>query len=709
MNNSINKTSTNIIELLVNNQIKDAIDILQSYAIDTLNTEILAKINDISTIYRNSLEFTIAGVEDPEKEKIKNKIIIDLTELTDECRDFLLQKQSKNIFYQTKNNLYKNTFNIAESVENYILISSLKSQIEVIEEDDQLEHLFKIIVITNRLTSADVSSINSIVNSTYINSNIKCVIISALTLSNIRFFDKNKVLLIADNYYSDIKEVSVRSLFAMLFILHVYDFRINIHKELKAKVENLMLDEEFVLSLRLMMTIVIKTIDSKAATDKLKKEIIPEIRRISPELLGKIESNEINPSDINPEWLAENSNSIYEKLDELSSMQQSGFDIFIDAFSNLKRFPFFDKWSNWVMPYDENNSVILLNGDESSIRMAKVIKNILFMCNSDKYSFVLNISNLPDQQKEMLSQAIETQSENIKIDANEDMLFKNKEIFLIPQYVQDLYRLFKISHLKEAITDIFKLKLNFYDKPIFKPIFNEEEILQYADYYFKSKNYTKALAILVKLEDSYENPRVFEKIAFCYQQQGNLQKAIEYYEKALTLGNMNLWTMQKLAYCYRSIDQKYDALRVYLEAISAHPENIPTMYSLICLYMELNNHEKALQYAYKMEYFEPTNTNIIRAIGWCKFVLGDFDVSKKYFNRLSDNYSKTDHLNLGHIFTAKNNLSEAIHYYKLSISLYKQENKDFFKAFDDDKQYLIDNNVTQDIIDTVKDYLKYTL
>lgn len=709
MNNRINKISTNIIELLVNNQIKDAIDTLQSYAIDTLNTEILAKINDVSTIYRNGLEFTIAGVEDPEKEKIRNKVIIDLTDLTDECRDFLLQKQSHNIFYQTKNDIYKNTFSISESVESYVLISSLKSQIEVIEEDEQLEHLFKMIVIANRLTSADVSSINLMMNNTFISSNVKCVIISALTLSNVRFFDKNKVLLIADSYYSEIKEVSIRSLFAMLFILHVYDFRISIHKELKDKVEELMSDEQFVSSLRLMMTIVIKTIDSKAATDKLKKEIIPEIRRISPDLLGKIESNEINPGDINPEWLAENSNSIYEKLDELSSMQQSGFDIFIDAFSNLKRFPFFDKWSNWVMPYDDNNPIILLSGDESSIRMAKVIKNILFMCNSDKYSFILNINNLPDQQKEMLSQAIEAQSENIKIDSNDDMLFKNKEIFLIPQYVQDLYRFFKISHLKGAITDIFRLNLNFYDNPIFKSIFNEEEILLYADYYFKNKNYVKALSILVKLEDSYENPRIFEKIAFCYQQQGDLQKSIEYYEKSLQLGNMNLWTMQKLAYCYRSIDQKYDALRVYLETISAYPENTSIMYSLICLYMELNNHEKALQYAYKMEYFEPTNANVIRAIGWCKFVLSDFDTSLKYFNRLSDRYSKTDYLNLGHIFTAKNNLSEAIHYYQLSISLYKQENKDFFKAFDGDKQYLKDNNITQDTINTIKDYLKYTL
>lgn len=361
------------------------------------------------------------------------------------------------------------------------------------------------------------------------------------------------------------------------------------------------------------------------------------------------------------------------------------------------------------MPYDDNNPIILLSGDESSIRMAKVIKNILFMCNSDKYSFILNINNLPDQQKEMLSQAIEAQSENIKIDSNDDMLFKNKEIFLIPQYVQDLYRFFKISHLKGAITDIFRLNLNFYDKPIFKSIFNEEEILLYADYYFKNKNYAKALSILVKLEDSYENPRIFEKIAFCYQQQGDLQKSIEYYEKSLQLGNMNLWTMQKLAYCYRSIDQKYDALRVYLETISAYPENTSIMYSLICLYMELNNHEKALQYAYKMEYFEPTNANIIRAIGWCKFVLSDFDTSLKYFNRLSDKYSKTDYLNLGHIFTAKNNLSEAIHYYQLSISLYKQENKDFFKAFDGDKQYLKDNNITQDTINTIKDYLKYTL
>lgn len=705
MNDNTIKTSSSIINNLSLGKIKDAIDLLLSLAEGTSNTEVLAKIENINLIYKSGLDVVIAGIEDPEKDRIKNKLIIDIVELTDYCREFMLAKRVSSLLYHTKQEINKTSYDIAERIENYLFIDALNHNIEIVDDKSRLEQLFKVILVTDTLSDGDTKAIERLFNSD-VNSGVKCVIMSALTLSNLRFFHKSKVLLIANGYYSSIQEISIRSLFALLFTFYMYDFRLQIYPELNQKVTELLNDENFVNDIRMMMIVVLKTTDSKQATDKLKNEIIPEIKRMSPDLLNKIEAENFQVTDFNPEWLESSGSNIYEKLDELSSMQQSGFDIFIDAFSNLKNFPFFEKWSNWFIPFDSENSAIAVTADSTTKQLAKVINNIPFMCNSDKYSFVLNIVNMPSQQRDMLSAALSAQAEQLQIEKNDDMLFSKKELFLIPQHVQDLYRFFKLSSFSKNMPDLFKSRLDFHNKLAFKTIFTHSELINHADYYFKTKHFDKTLDILLPLiEDNYDDLDMFEKIAFCHQQLGQLQNAIEYYEKALQLGQKRLWTMLKLAHCYKNEGQTYDALRVYLEAATLYPDNTTIIYSLITTYMELDNYEKALQYIYKMEYFEPENNNIIRAMGWSKFVLGDFDTSLKYFNKLKQN--RTDCLNIGHIFAAQHNLKEAIKYYEKSYKLHKKENKDFFKSFNDDVKYLLRNNVTQEHIDVITDYMKY--
>ena len=148
-------------------------------------------------------------------------------------------------------------------------------------------------------------------------------------------------------------------------------------------------------------------------------EIIPEMLKFTSQSLND-KKGDLNAEDLdfNPEWEEYMKESgIDNKIKEISELQLEGADVLMGTFANLKSFPFFNKMSNWFIPFynDNSNIATVFEDQETGETFKNMFETSRFMCNSDKYSFCLSILMLPHNQRSMMSQQFALQINDLKV------------------------------------------------------------------------------------------------------------------------------------------------------------------------------------------------------------------------------------------------------------------------------------------------------
>jgi tetratricopeptide (TPR) repeat protein len=99
-----------------------------------------------------------------------------------------------------------------------------------------------------------------------------------------------------------------------------------------------------------------------------------------------------------------------------------------------------------------------------------------------------------------------------------------------------------------------------------------------------------------------------------------------------------------------------------------------------------------------------------RPIAWCSFVLGKFDQSKKYYNKLLERSNNPfDLMNLGHVEWCLGNRKTALEHYRKSIVAAEMGMEEFLDSFEEDIRHLVDHGVNPDDVPIVLDHLRYLL
>jgi tetratricopeptide (TPR) repeat protein len=288
--------------------------------------------------------------------------------------------------------------------------------------------------------------------------------------------------------------------------------------------------------------------------------------------------------------------------------------------------------------------------------------------------------------------------------------YKNFRTY-VTQYLQDLYRFFKLSPYKKEFEDVFSGKLDIYNSEFFRMSCNASEAeAGLADYFFSKNYYDDALELFLKqVNVRPDDAQLYEKIGYCYQEADFFDEALKYYKRA-ELIDRKVWTVKKTGLCLRRIGKNEEALEYYLQAADMEPDNIHTIIMIAHCYLDLKEYESALKYYFRIEYMEPGNIKILRPIAWCYFALGRFDDSEKYYERLSAEKLKAhDFINKGHLALCKGNKKEAVDYYKQSIVSGEISKEDFMSIFSEDKALLISNGVNPDDLPILLDYLFFII
>jgi tetratricopeptide (TPR) repeat protein len=447
------------------------------------------------------------------------------------------------------------------------------------------------------------------------------------------------------------------------------------------------------------------------------------MKKMMPKFEDKLQLDKIfGEEDLegkNPDWkeMIDEVPGLFERIEKFTRMQMEGGDVFLSTFSQLKRFDFFTRMSNWFVPFyadhpDLKNDV----SDEEQIfsRLLEGLGKAFYLCNSDKYSFALNFNAVPPQQRSMIMTYFEAELEQMKEMASEEEILSpsaaSNAIFI--QYIQDLYRFFKLYPFHNEFNDIFQKKIRFTELYFYKTFFERDNFTaRLAVFYFDKNHYPEAIEMNKYLVEK-EGPKseYYEKIGYSYQKMSRYREAIEFYKKAELFDSDRLWILKKLGWCSMKLKDYNNALKYFEGCALIKPDDLAIQAQIGQCHLSLKNFEEALNSYSKVLYFQPVNLKVLRPIAYCQFVLGKLDHAEESYQKIllgSESPGPFDLMNAGHV-------KLCLHKRKEALSLYMKSKTDllfttnlFQSAFEEDIPYLLKNGISKEDLPLLMDYLLF--
>ena len=732
--NIIDKTYTSISNLVYANRLKEALNQLRLMMEGMHVADFTLQYEDMNQTYRMLLEYNFRGVPDPQRNTIFGKLKVSLLELSDKVRQQAFAQTGMHI-YQLKSKIEKEKETDKEEatrrIDNYsfeLEFTKLLNDTEVsAQNSDNIQRpsispkLFQLMWLTDKYTETDLLLIKAIRESENLPWYEKSLAVSAITLSLINCFDKEKFVVLCEFYKDRQPQIWQRAFTGLIIALFIYDKRIDLYPAIRAQILKFSGDDAFTSDLNNFLLQILKAFETENVTRKFREEILPDVQKFESKIREKLDIESIINNELiedkNPDWeqIFEDSPDLLNKIEKMSEMQMEGLDLFMGTFAMLKNFDFFREISNWFRPfYKENESAQNSIGEEMQGKSEFLagLEDSFYMCNSDKYSFCFNVKHLPDEQSRNLISLFNMEASSLRELSQEDGLLNKpgKDTFIFTQYIQDLYRFFKLHPFRADFRDIFSLQWDIASSWLLQNLADNTTILRNtAEFLFSKMHYAEASGLFLVLAQKAEpDQAVHEKLAYCYQMMGNYKAALDHYKRAELYDSNRLWSLKKIIYCYRKLGDIEAALKWSLEAAALEPEDAYIQTMLGNCFLDLQQYEIALEHYFKVEFLAPENKKVLRPIAWCCFVSGKLDLAFNYFQLIiSEGPTSNDLVNAGHVELSLGNKPKAMEYYMSAISSGNLSLVQFTETLDFDKHFLISNGVDPTEIQLITDYILF--
>lgn len=717
---------------LQSRRLREAMRELRALA-GSLSWTLQEDVDKVEESYRMMLQYAVKGVEDPGRQEVYDHIIASLYGIMDRVVREVEKADSSALYFNTLR--YENMQpgdSVASLIGAYeklcdnsslynLIIESQASRTKTIDmqrEKEQMERrIFNRVWVEYPLTVGDTEAMEWAFSSEALPDYFKSLLVSALMLGLIAYYDERRLLLLLNVYQSAKEEVAMRALCAAMLAMYIHRNRLGLKVTqrvalLKDVVESWHEDVK-----RVFMQF-IRARDTERINRKMQDELIPSMLKLRPDIYKKINDNssiiDLSQLEENPEWqeLLDKS-GITDKMKELSRMQEDGGDVFMSTFAHLKHYPFFSEIANWFLPFHIDHSELMssLSGEDSVA--GEVIAASPFLCSSDKYSICLSLSSIPSQQRQMMMSQFSAHNINAAEIRNAELLADDaRRDNVVNKYVQDVYRFFKLFRRKREFSDPFDMPLNMLQVPVLISDFDDVETLSVvAEFYFKRGYYSDAYDLFSRLSEKMPpSAQLFQKMGYCKQQDGQVEKALQYYEQAELLNAQSVWTLRRIAACYKLLGRPAKALEYFKRVVEMTDSDLAATLNVGHCLMELGRYEEALRYYFKVEFLDEKSTRAWRPIAWCALLGRDFKQSRRYYDKvMTDAPTAGDFLNMGHLELATGNVDTAVEKYKQSVTADGGNVEAFISSMEADKHYLEALGVDISSIPLLIDALLYEL
>ncbi len=717
-----------VCDLVYTQKLKSALEELEKFSRFSIKADYYYQLETSTENYKTLLHYSFDGYRDPQQKNILDGICASMLSMADDIRQTLLDTELTSKRSEKNTLLYEfgeDSQVIAGRIEEIFFHREVTKLIETTDllPIRQVDQIFKLIWLTGQLPTEFIALIRQINRSQQVEWHEKCLVVSALTLSTLNYFDREKFLLLMEFVEARENQVYQRALTGLVLALIVYDKRLAYFPELIEKLKKLSSDESIIPEVELILMQLLMARETDKITREFEEEVLPEMKKMMPKIEDKLQLNDLTEDEElegkNPGWkdMIEEVPGLFEKIEKFSKMQMEGGDVFMSTFQMLKRFDFFNAMSNWFVPFHRDHPEIKNSFSEQldiNSRLLESLEKAFYICNSDKYSFAINFRAIPDQQRTMIVTNFEAEFAQMKEMASEEQLLDqsllNNSVFI--QYIQDLYRFFKLFPSRQEFDDVFHRrirvsKLYFYNTCFERSGFAEK----LASFHFDNDHYYDAIEVYEDIMDrNGPGNEYFEKIGYCYQKTGRFKKAVEYYRKAELYDADRQWILKKLGWCCLKLKDYPQALGYFKEASALQPEDVSLQMQVGQCYLNLKDYEQALHQYARLRFFLPDNLKVLRPIAYCQFVLGKPELAIELYAQimsLTSNPSAYDLMNAGHVRLCLRQPKEALHLYRQSFLQNSPGRSQLMEAFDEDSQFLVKNGIPAGEIPLIRDYLMF--
>ncbi len=673
-------------------RLRDAFAMARSLSEGMMNWELSQEIAGTEEGYRYMLEYAARGAEDPGRSRMVTELGSKLLGVVDRLERENLKRDESTLYFSTLRyeELQRND-SVAALLDRYVrlcgegslfnfVVSGVHSEKmhEALTEREALERrLFNRVWVTHPLSGEDCEALAGIITGDGVPGFFKELMVWAVTLGGLHYFDARRVELALDAYLTGDNRLSVAGLTGLVLMMHRWRKRQS-GKRVADKLSAAMERDGWREDLRTVTMELVKTIDTDRITRKIRDEVVPEMLKLRPEIDRKLNRTAEMPDpaelEENPEWqeMMEKS-GLAEKLKEMSEIQEEGGDVMMGTFEHLKTFPFFSEPANWFLPFHTDYSAFSGGSSGEMQPVADLMAAAPFLCDSDKYSFMFSLQHVPSAQRELMLQQFKAQGDQLaQLRAAQLTVGNVDRKNLINKQVQNLYRFFRLFRRKGEFPNPFSSGVNLADVEAFEGEIMAMDLLDVVgQFYFSHGYYSQALDTFRRLErESQPGAELYQKMGYALQKSGDYDGAVDYYRKAEMLDSRSDWTLRRLARCLmvlRRPDEALERLRVLEER---HPEHAPTALNIGRCLVELERYDEAVGEYYKAEYLDEKSGKALRPLAWCLLMERDLKQSRKYYEKVMERFDpgQEDYLNMGHLALAEGNFREALNFYSLNVT-----------------------------------------
>lgn len=693
---------------------------LQSLAEATSSPwDIRRRIEELFGNYRLLKDYALTGYQDEQRRPLLASIareVIDIASLIQREAEIA---ENSSIYFSTVRYERLKTEDTLESlaqqyykrlsVYNMAIYGNNPERInEIAREVAELEsRLFNRVWTTHPLSDADAEAIDQLLKSEVSAYDVKRLIVSALMLGALQYFDERRLWLLTDHYERNHgSRDALQALCALL--LSLWNWRdAALSSRFSSRLSLMMETPDVTKEIQMIFSHFLQTNDTERITRKINEELLPDLMKMRPDMKKMSELQELGDMsdvDINPEWEKMlHDSGIEDKLKELNEIQMEGGDLMIGTFSHLKTFPFFNNTVNWFRAFNTSNPEL----PEIGNRMVSFIESAPMLCDSDRYSLAFSITNLPAQVKGFMDAA--------PADLKEQMaeISEAGKQGWVREYLQSIYRFFTLYRRKGDFVNPFATKVNLFAIPSVATAIKDEQMIRVvAEFYLNRGYYNEALSALLMLPSGVMNSSadLLQKAGFCLQKTGNIDAALEYYEKSELLNGNNTWVIRRIAFCHKSSGNPSRALEYFNRLLERKPDDVLLNLNAGHCLMELGRYDEALNRYFKVEFLEENSSRVQRPIAWCTFLAGDYRRSESYYRQILSSTPKADDwLNFGHLNMAMCQYREAVKSYTKALEANGRDYNRLSVAVAGDRRWLDGAGVDTIMLDLVLDEVESTL
>ena len=676
------------------------------------------RISTIRDDYQRMLSYMRQGYPDPSRNQLYLSLLRKLDRL---ANDAALIQRTQGMHNAIGNAAELSHNTIAEHLQDYVSEKALDSlgmasqESKAIHADHHrfMSNLFNQICHSAQWHRDDQDFYMSLLLSPTIDSIDSALIVSAITLSSITYFDIRKYATLAHVYqHATDERLRQRALVGWaLTTTRTHEFYPEASEIMEAMTGDSVTTRQL-LELQMQMFF---CMNAERDNDEIARDIIPNLMKNKGFEItrhGIVEKEDDPMQDIlDPDAADKSMEEMERSFERMAEMQRSGSDVYFGGFRQMKRFPFFYTLCNWFYPFHIDHPGIAQTkekmGNNKFLEM--LLKNGPF-CDSDKYSFAIAINSVVDKLPESMKDAI-NEGASFGPSASEEMLSSSTNIRLM--YLQDLYRFFRICDRRVDFYNPFggenSQNALFYAYAIYDGALPEKDILKLGNFLLKRKQFDSLERLLACTPSLTQSPHHDFLLAHCEMSKGNYHSALHLFKQtvaALPDNKRALSAMGRAAMLAEDYGQAEDC---YKRLNNLAPDNNSHVLNLAIALIKNGKAQDATPLLYKLNYEDPNNPNTQRTLAWALLTCKKTEQAIKEYNRLlsSGKDKAEDHLNLGYCHWADGNLKEAILSFTQFTKMCKDNSKHILmEEFEKDKDVLqifgitpFEMNMMADLID----------